>query len=844
MSFRRKSRAEKVLRIVVPLGLLLGLGAWAVLSEFRWLTPSLQTAQGRLSSFFMHWPRSPLEEAAEERKKLRRFAKSEQKRRLGVIARRMEFINGTVADLEGDGSLVLERPLHADLSYRSFAWPIVSASGDEASQFRYVSIPVPGGTVLRRGLYLRAGDELRFGAELTKEPRHLVFYAFPLSGGQIRGTLGKYSFSHNFDEADVQQLKRVSVAVGDVTATQLRLRSVSGEFFFVFPRVTRLDATGRVPVQLGERDPDWQSAGQGDVRSGLGLALESGSQQESGSPPVEPDLLDPMEIVSNRIVPVSGPTVALGYNVLVIRKSKTVLPLEPRTGDAHQFWHQALDLGPVKDVGQIVKGLTHDVPKILRSFGYHNVLFGTSTELKRVANLAGAVEPKTLVPWLSADDAALEERNRVIARQERPVKGLEAIFARKGDNAVSFLDSKDLRQLRDLQSESASLADQELGGVFHEVFTFDHTSYLASLLSAFHVWAGEQWQTRFFHSVDLRPWQQETAFQPLVVGLKSTPSLLFRPGGWRDAARGIMTDDAFNRILESLRARRLTHRTIVVLIEENAPSNELLSGYDTVGDQATASSARILLFVPGLIGRTAAPGPAMAEGDPSQPALGRPSVSERLLSLVGASLDGERAAQGELQSQETRFRMTVLSFSRSCDRMRWSSPTPVRSLNWSGMKVERFVDSSSFDFYPCSLAGSASAQWVEATVDPANDATLPEAQNSPQSRLLEGLTERMRRVGGSELESKEQAKMFAFFEGQNLVAPVEKAVIAQVGGTSFSAAGLDEQKEFLNDPHQKLKERLADLTPDERKDLGFAVLIERVKRVSKQDPESGLDSTE
>lgn len=806
MARRRYAVTRTIVLCSLAAVLLMFLGSALFLGHFRLLTEANQTASGDFKRFYSYWPRSPLVEVQEERKRLKKFPQQEQRRRLGIASRRMEFVNGTIVDLDGEPSVSIEPTASIDRTYRGFEWPVLPPLGEANAIFRYVYAPVRGGSVLRRGAYLRAGEELRFSAEMSRDLRHLIFYVLPLGTGQLRGVLGKYTFVNSFEAADAQLTKRVSISIGDATATQFRLRSVTGEFFILFPRVSRFEQTGRIPVQLASEDTRWSA----DTQVKADLPEDDAAKQSSHSVSAPSGgLQDPFEVMHNEVREVSGSTVAFGYNVLIIRKPATSTDFTKGLVHADQFRKKAWSTPLTPGALELHDQMTRTIPEVLRSYGYHTVAF-TGDGLRDSSADAEERDPGAVaLPWLGADDAALEEKNLAIAQQEKPAKGLDAIFQIQEGRRIAVLGASEMARVRAAQDLTYRSDETLAKSAFHEVFLLKRQNFLANLLTSYHSWSSDQWQTRFYQFVDLAGGEVSQALQNLLLGLRVEPSLTLSPRLWGPISKDIMVEQAFNFLLESLQARRLTHRTIVVVIEQRG------------GADPSQNAQQALVYVPGLAARRSG-SQQMSRGSTAQGSMNTTMFAQQLLAMVGASPEDavRESLTNHAQTYNT-FRMTVLPLSKQCGRLRWFSHSPVARLRWQHLKLVGANGTRYFDFYPCSAQIPATIEWDERVDAVSGDDALSLEQ---EGRVTSGRWGRLVSADGHLDAASEGKRHYAFFSGPRLLSPAEEFMTLTLGA---APSVITESPVFIEKPEDMLRKRVAAMPLAEQENLLFAVLLER-----------------
>lgn len=731
------SRHFGISRSLLGFGVLLSvagcLASLVCVSLFPWLMKTSDLSNYEERYFQAPWPRSLLAEEQESRKRLRRFPKSEQQRRLSIQLRRMEFLNSTLLDLTDSQLGRFEAHESFGAPIRIGSWPLVYRAGSpQASGFVLGYFPKSDGFALQRAMLLRGGDEFRFSAPLTREARSVSFTAFPLSTSSIRGALGKYSFSSQFEAKDVRRPKRVSHVVYDDTATQFMLKCVFGEVLLLAGRVTRFEKAGRIPVQLAVDDPLWSSAEASARRSegsesdrfgeaGLDEPLSRVADPLTAAPSSESHSLsrEPLDELRNPVVTDSPSTVALGYNLLLVSVPRlgSFEPSGSQPSAAHEdelgrfleqsgrfelkspFSKQSSEQGESDFKADIVYGLFRDVSHTLKAYGYDvNAVLEADTVLPGLLH-GLRLEKVDAESWLSPSDAALENANLALEKSLRPAKGLEAIFEKAETHGVRGFHPSDWQSLREHSQVPGRLASLADALPFDDLRVLDGRSpkYLARTVDVFQDWVSQKGQVRFAHYVDLKgkgPESSVPSLQGLLRGLRLKPRHVLNPLLWPSLARQQETRRALNQLLEALRGKRLAHRTVVVVVERREQS---------------ARGWPVRVFIPGLQSRQGSATDSLeAVQASSEP------MSSRILQWLGApKIAANEPNEAGDWSDLFRYRLTVKSVSPECPTIRWTGQVAAENLKWNGLRVEGRPESGEFDFYPCSARGPASIEWTQ-----------------------------------------------------------------------------------------------------------------------------------
>lgn len=323
-----------------------------LLYKFPWPVHLSDFSHAKRNAFLGHWPQPIMEVDLQSLKKLKRFSRTEQERRLNLKLRRMEFLSVPLFDFFLDpGTQLLSPELPAGVTgSNSIIWPSLPTSRklglDENGlhQIQYVVLPKSFGAQCVEGISMSAGDELRVSVPLARNKRNVVFTVLPLTPSYMRAWLGQYSWGKQFNDSDVNRLQQVTIPINDTAASSIRILLNSGNVLLTTASVSQWDRAGRLPIQLGAQTRNWTSErnqaaesnaepqlseNQDDIEK-LDADVPAQQAQSSGvieatvqpvkqKPPME-DLLDPHSTMTNKVVDVPGvATVSLGYNVLLLQ---------------------------------------------------------------------------------------------------------------------------------------------------------------------------------------------------------------------------------------------------------------------------------------------------------------------------------------------------------------------------------------------------------------------------------------------------------------------------------------------------------------------------------------------
>ncbi|MEN9810423.1 MAG: hypothetical protein RLZZ488_1990 [Pseudomonadota bacterium] len=399
MSRRSVFRINFFISLAVVVLLVLSAAAWLV-SKYPWPVLHADFSQAKESVFLGHWPQPSIEEDKQERKKLRRFPKSEQQRRLGIILRRMDYLNVPIFDLfldQGIQFLTPEVPVGASPAV-PLIWPslpskrLFGSAESSLRDVRYIVLPTPFGAQCVEGIHLVAGEEIRVNLPPAKNKRNITFNVLPLAPSNMRAWIGQFSWGRQFNDSEVNKVHSVSIPVNDPAATMLRLSMGSGSVLMTSGSISQWDRVGRLPVQVGESSSLWRTANEKvsvEEESSQEVVAEEGGEEspampantqsagvkvaENSAPAAIPaqagskvatnekgkkdgsesekkttekkvnpldELLDPESVKYNSVIDVPGSdSVAVGYNVLFIQ-------LDPALNEAFSNEAQLAELAP------------------------------------------------------------------------------------------------------------------------------------------------------------------------------------------------------------------------------------------------------------------------------------------------------------------------------------------------------------------------------------------------------------------------------------------------------------------------------------------------------------------
>nr|BFD32983.1 hypothetical protein GTC16762_26010 [Pigmentibacter ruber] len=328
------------------------------------VTNNFQHAQ--FSRFISPWPMSALDQELIERRRLKRYAKGEQLRRMEKQLQRMELLNIPIYDLflDANAEVYIPRFVNSqDIS--SFLWPIlpgrkIFSNSNNSNFYRKSSniiFPYNHWAQLSEGIILQGGEEVKATIPLVKGRRAFAFNLFLLSPGSIRINLGQYVWSKSFTDDDVQKKLHFSIPINDSTATSIKVASISSSFYLLNANVNHIEHTGRSSIHISATSNFWtankdylisnqKSVEENDIETNDQEDLEEEKLLEEGKPeeakfdelvtnqkpfnglkkdPKKNDqtIQDPLNQIANQqIITNDLYTTAFGYNIVFLQLPK------------------------------------------------------------------------------------------------------------------------------------------------------------------------------------------------------------------------------------------------------------------------------------------------------------------------------------------------------------------------------------------------------------------------------------------------------------------------------------------------------------------------------------------
>ena len=717
---RRRTKKWKLYSILTTVSILvLALLGVFLLSCYPVMTVTSDFDKVKSSRFSIFWPQSLMEQELSELKRMSKFKKEEQQRRVQVQLRRMKYLNNAIFDLHLDSNIEIIRAGNESVEPRSyFTWPTFSD---------FILLPYKNYTRMTHTILLTPGDEIKATLPVTKSRRNLTFEFFPLAPGRIFASFGQYSWSRTFTAQDIHKNIEIFVPVNDNTASSLRIVSLTANAYVSKLTVNRLEPVARGVIRVSDKSLAW-------VPDEKNLIVQK-------IPPKISALAKPLLEPKNKVLVTSeGDTLALGYNLIVVHLSSPGLSkllssikhyeeLAPtfshilkasnridfeETRSASELFLKTIfpyNAPYLKDRERLVEeetksGHYFNLYRLFRTYGYqvgtfaNPSLYFLNSELSRFPFL-----PKYKERWLSQNDWDIAYKGALELPADEQATGLDAIFKKGGQGIPDPLQAKDISYLTQY---TKVLARNTYWPLWQPtdfiVLNEEKDMYLSRLIYSFQHWLEDNTQRRFLSHLYLElPEEGRSSFQHFFKALKFDIPAFALNQQHRDRVLNLLRLELFfNQLYSSLVAKRVQHRTIISFI---------------VSDPL-APKQSFYISIPGLSSKKK----KAFEG-------GFYSVLKTLTSVVGVTiphaqfseLEEKIAAAPNLDSQKgTEEKMDSLSHyqkfslfilpspNHECEKISWNSGNnTIIGLDVSGPIIE-FSKQKKIAIYPCSIKNKIS----------------------------------------------------------------------------------------------------------------------------------------
>ncbi len=325
-------------------------------------TVTANFSNSHFSRLLSPWPMSALDQELLDRRRLRRYAKGEQMRRMEKQLQRMENLNIPIYDLFLDANAEISNSRYiTSPDDTSFLWPILPgrrvfynpSNPNFIRKSSSVIFPSNQWSQISEGVLLLGGEEIKATIPIVKGRRSFSFNLFLLTPGSIRVSLGQYVWAKSFTDDDVQKRMRLSIPINDSTATTVKIISVSSSFYLLNANVNHLEYTGRSPIRVSSSSNFWnpnKTLVLSNQKKDTSIISDEAtndtdeSDEEKIPDEVKPDELllnsthsnlksqakktpdtiqDPLKQIANPQIITNDPyTTAFGYNILFIQTPK------------------------------------------------------------------------------------------------------------------------------------------------------------------------------------------------------------------------------------------------------------------------------------------------------------------------------------------------------------------------------------------------------------------------------------------------------------------------------------------------------------------------------------------
>lgn len=827
-----KISMSKYLFIFLGFIVFLFLSFIVVISQFPIPTTLLNFETMRFGRFFSPWPVSALDQEQLERKKNKRYSKTERAKRFEKQLQKMNVLSVPIYDLALDDkveySFASMQPYPEKTSY---LWPILPKNR-KGQNGRTVDVFFPGVKWDRsmEGVFLAGGDKIKADIPVTHEKRYLNFSVFPLTPGNMRVFLGQHAWARTFTQDEVQKKISITIPVNDSSAGNVRIISVSSSMYLLDATVNLIAQNGRIPIKVANNSALWFSnsnlviqkkienqenqiaedaafeelegdddshegeessatAEDADVETKQASVTEKVQETEKPSPAVKADVVDPLTQVTNPQILVKEPySTAFGYNVVFVQMdglseallndskafakiapnifnfSKKALFLKSQVSslpENESIFRDTIFLGShfARHDSAIVNNiLTRDqlqnVYYRFRKFGYKVLSVAPPNAVSFPENeTSGASFRGLYSKWLGSDDWIFEEKNtKITDKWNQGAAGLDAIFKTKTREPIPPLNDQDYNLISQYLQRISSFTEDRPDWLPSEYFFVDEKKhYVPKTLDAFQTWTGENMQSRFFAHILLS--SQSIPRQPTLNDFKNAVfkngfSSLIHPFKIKNEAYVSYLDRAVGHLLDTIQARRIENRTIVVLLVRD-------------GDSSLGS---LFLNVPGLIPKR---GVRINQvriqdifatlfstvGIPSGVNLTRENDFKYGKMFETRDFQVKTISAPEEKKEFVKYVMLIHPDKENCAPFIWhATNTDFFGLE-ATLPVYQILDSSSVEFFPCAMQN----QFVRVT--------WYQKRNKGESSANALLST----VGGQFTYQKNSQQFPSFYFGKNLI---------------------------------------------------------------------------
>lgn len=525
------------------------------------------------SKFFVFWPEFLLKQELLERKKLKRYPKSEIQRRLAKQINAMQTLNSPLYDLWLDNNFDTSINPTNIPDTGSFFWPVFPDTNQTTTsskrQAEFVLFPEYGNIKLKKGFYLGSGESLKSTIPISNAKRFFALEVLPLSTGRIKVALGQYEWAKTFFEADIHKAKKFLIPINDSFTQNYKILNISSSFYILNANVISITSNGRETIYIPNQNALWQ---------------------QSSSTISSPDNQDPLlEIANPSQFSERNTTLAKGYNVMVLSIDLAFNPLVDKNlfsklmPNLYKISNQALSLKLISD--PTANNHMFDIPSIYKRYGYKTAIFSDANTLMLNDNIASFKEfEKISNSWLTIADAHLQQA--INAKNTTKVEdGLNAIFKQQAENQISGIPQKSFKEISQYLEHLSYFINAKNNLFFDSNIIIAKKNYIQTLIETFQKWSLEHKQSRFFVDMTLTTQNSPKSFsiQDVFHILRKTPTFSIK--NLNKYLQMHLLDHEFSYIIDALQARHITNRTILLVLFKN---------------KQVSGNSEALLFVPGL----------------------------------------------------------------------------------------------------------------------------------------------------------------------------------------------------------------------------------------------------
>ncbi|APJ03081.1 hypothetical protein [Silvanigrella aquatica] len=731
------------------------------------------------------WPMSALEQELLERRKLRRYAKAEQMRRMEKQLQRMENLNIPIYDLFLDANAEISNSRYITApDDTSFLWPVLPGrkvfynpnNPNFIRKSSSVIFPSYHWSSISEGVLLLGGEEIKATIPVVKGRRSFSFNLFLLSPGSIRINLGQYVWAKSFTDDDVQKRIKISIPINDSTAASIRIMSVSSSFYILNANVNHIDHTGRSPIRVSNSSQFWmpnksliitnpkkENINSNDdnndndefdddkipdeIKPEEVLQNHPQNNIKSQAKKTEETVQDPLKQSSNpQLITNDSYTTAFGYNILYIQTPKIS---ENILKNKKIFNHIAPSLSSIMDQSVIFSksiSISDNTSENFRKFIFsdHNFLNSENIfiskeeineykskniyqELRKYGyNIVGISHPESYYfnknisdsseftsiygRWLERNDWTFAKKNIQIDDRNIPASGLDAIFKTNPKGIAAPLTAKDFPIISKYLGNVAQNIDNVPDWGTNEFLLINNQDlYIPRVIEAFQNWTSENQQSRFLAHILLdtetnliRPTLKDLGKSITTLGFSS----IVNPLKIDELATVSYIDRAIGQIIDTIKARKIEHRTIIFVlipVEKNDGKKSFL--------------ATGIFKIPGLI-------PKMSLNFEN---ININDISATLLSTVGIPIGRnilsnnnditgimlEKTTPNEYQALKQnmiprknnyiKYTMSIKPDENNCSPFYWTANSDSIFSVHSNFPIYQLISNNLIEFFPCSI---------------------------------------------------------------------------------------------------------------------------------------------